>query len=166
MIGGLVKEEKNALKNIILAVILVAITIVGTTDFNAFKGNEEYRIVNMEKTKELFNTFDQDTILICNFDHVQGLVAYYLNSRNTVLLYGSEPEELVSEMIPGLSSLEDPIDICNYIDAGKKVYFLGSFNSREQILEDWNKEYGITSVNHGSFLMERYWFDVFELSIQ
>ena len=81
-----------------------------------------------------------------------------------VYLYEAEPEALIKETVPGLETIDDPIDIANYLDAGKEVLFLGSFNSREDILREWNEQYQITSVNEGSYLMERYWFDVFKLS--
>ena len=68
-------------------------------------------------------------------------------------------------MLTGLYTLEDSVDVENYLLSGKKVWFLGSFNSREVILDEWNQDYGIKSDNLGSYLMERYWFDVFELKL-
>jgi hypothetical protein len=147
-------------------VLSALILIVGCVDYNHFVGNEEYRTVNMEKTIELFDSLSSDTIIISNFDQVQGLLSYYLNKGDEefkVYLYQEEPEVLIKETVPGLETIDDPIDIANYLEAGKKVLFLGSFNSREDILADWNEEYGITSENQGSYLMERYWFDVFRL---
>ena len=55
-------------------------------------------------------------------------------------------------------------DLLTIQPAGKDVLFLGSFNAREVILQEWNDEYSITSENEGSYLMERYWFDVFRRS--
>ncbi len=148
----------------ILMAFLVA--VVGIVDYRAFIGNEEYRKVNMKETLALFEGISSDTIIISNFDQVQGLLAYYLgkyDSKHKVYLYGAEPEQLMKEMIEGLGTIEDPVDIANYLDAGKTVLFLGSFNSREVILGEWNDAYGITYENEGSYLMERYWFDVFRL---
>ncbi len=148
------------------AVMTVLLAVVGAVDYRAFVGNEEYRTVNMEKTLSLFDGISSDTIIISNFDQVQGLLGYYFEKIGdyNIYLYGAEPEPLISEMVPGLRSIEDPIDISNYLDAGKTVLFLGSFNSREVILSEWEEAFGITSENEGSFLMERYWFDVFRLS--
>lgn len=167
-------------KAVSVAAILLGITmlVVGVVDFRAFIGNEKYRIVNMTKTLELFDSIDEDTIIISNFEHVQALLSYYLNEKGdagaydkgsmvpySIYLYKAEAEPLIDETVPGLCSLEDSVDIYNYLKAGKKVLFLGSFNSREVLLEEWNKDYGITSENKGSYLMERYWFDVFELEL-
>ena len=144
----------------------IIILVTGIVDFRTFIGNEKYRMVNMEKTNELFKTIDSDTIIISNFNHVHGLLAYYLN-RDTedyrVFLYQEEPEPLIKEMVPGLETIDDPVDISNYLEGGKKVLFLGSFNSREELARQWEEEFGIKNENQGSYLMERYWFDVFAL---
>ncbi len=162
------KREKGQLTGKIAGVLLaVLMIIVGAVDYKAFIGNEEYRMVNIEKTLGMLDSINSDTIVISNFEHVQGLLSYYLNKKEgnyKVYLYQAEPEALIKETVPGLETIEDPIDIANYLDAGKEVLFLGSFNSREDILKDWNEQYKITSENEGSYLMERYWFDVFRLS--
>ncbi len=171
-IGQMLSDANT--KKIIKAVyctLMVLIVIVGCVDFKGFIGNEEYRQVNMEKTLELFSQIDDDTIIISNFDQVQALLAYYLNSGKysdneyKIYLYYSEPETLIDEMLTGLYTIEDSVDVENYLLSGKKVWFLGSFNSREVILDEWNQDYGIKSDNLGSYLMERYWFDVFELKL-
>ncbi len=146
--------------------LALLILVTGIIDFNCFVGNEKYRQVNMEKTSELFDSIRSDTIIISNFTHVQGLLGYYLNRDSEdyrVLLYQEEPEALIKEMVPGLETIDDPVDIANYLDGGKKVLFLGSFNSREELVKQWEDEYGIKNENQGSYLMERYWFDVFAL---
>ena len=162
------KREKGHLFGKAAGVMLsVIVIIVGAVDFKVFIGNEEYRMVNIEKTLDELHSISSDTIIISNFEHVQGLLSYYLNKGDEqykVYLYCSEPETLIKETVPGLETIEDPIDIANYLDAGKKVLFLGSFNAREVILQEWKDEYSITSENEGSYLMERYWFDVFRLS--
>lgn len=146
--------------------LAILILFTGIVDFRTFIGNENYRTVNMEKTKELFDTIGSDTIIISNFNHVQGLLSYYLNREaedHRVFLYQEEPEPLIKEMVPGLETIDDPVDIANYLEGGKKVLFLGSFNSREELVKQWEEEFGIKNENQGSYLMERYWFDVFAL---
>jgi hypothetical protein len=164
------KATTGKMINISYCILGMLIAIVGCVDFKGFIGNEEYRQVNMEKTLELFSEIDSDTLVISNFDHVQALLAYYLNEdvsedEHKIYLYYGQPEALVDEMLTGLYTIEDSVDVENYLLSGKRVLFLGSFNSREAILDEWNKEYGITYENLGSYLMERYWFDVFELSL-
>jgi hypothetical protein len=151
---------------VIGAAVLALIVIVGITDYKTFIWNENYRKTEMEKTLALFEEIDPDTVIISNFNQVQGLLGYYLNRYENlyrIYLYQEEPEELIKEMVPGLESLYDPVDIQNYLEGGKKVLFLGSFNSREDILLDWKDEMGIESDDLGKFLMERYWFEDFRL---
>ncbi len=169
-IEALLEGEKAALlqrcASVAGAMLAALIMITGIIDFRAFIGNEEYRQVNMEKTLSLFEEISPDTVIISNFNHVQGLLSYYLNRDSgdyKIYLYQEEPEALIGDMVPGLETIDDPVDIANYLDGGKKVLFLGSFNSREVLLKEWEDEFGIKSDNQGSFLMERYWFDVFKL---
>ena len=146
--------------------LLLLILVTGIVDYKSFIGNEKYRIVNMEKTLSLFEDISPDTVIISNFTHVQGLLSYYLNRDSEdykVHLYQEEPEPLIKEMVPGLETIDDPVDIANYLEGGKKVLFLGSFNSREELVRQWGEEFGIKNENQGSYLMERYWFDVFAL---
>ncbi len=164
-------EDKVTLKRSIPGILSLAtvllVLIVGIQDYKTFIGNEKYRKVKMEETTGLLESIDSDTIIISNFNQVQSLLSYYLNRDSDeiyrVRLYQEEPEPLMKEMIPGLESLYDPIDIKNYLGNGKKVIFFGSFNSREDIVSDWQIGLGITNENQGSYLMERYWIDEFVL---
>ncbi len=164
-------KRSNILLQAVACVMTLFIAIVGCVDYKTFVGNEEYRKVQMDNTIKLFGELDSDTVIISNFNHVQALLSYYLNSGDyadpeySIYLYYAEPEALIYETVPGLYSIEDSIDVKNLLEGDRKVLFLGSFNSREAILEEWNSDYGITYENKGSYLMERYWFDVFELSL-
>ncbi|MCR5671196.1 MAG: hypothetical protein K6G10_09335 [Butyrivibrio sp.] len=158
--------KKQLVPGILTFAMILMMLVTGIQDYKVFRGNEEYRKVQLANMYEYFDTIDPDTIVISNFDQAQALLSYYLNrgeKEMDVYLYGASPEALMSEMLPTLKTIEDPVDIHNYLVSGKDVLFLGSFNSREDILLDWNEMYGITSKNEGSYLMERYWFDAFRL---
>ncbi len=155
-----------------LVVVMAAISV---RDFWAFRGNELYKCVNMVKTAELFDDLRStyDTVIISNFDQVDALLAFYLNENASVgdeaipvPLYGAEPEMLIQKLVPGVGTIETGADVRKLLEDGRKVLFLGSFNSREDIVKDWEDTEGIKNTNAGSFLMERYWFDVFELSLK
>lgn len=160
------REKKNVFGLALGAALMSLVVVIGAVDFRAFIGNEEYRIVNMKNTLSLFEDISSDTIIISNFNQVQALLSYYLNRDEEgfdVYLYQEEPEPLINETVPGLKTIDDPVDIANYLGNGKEVLFLGSFNSREDILDEWKTDMGISGENEGSYLMERYWFDVFRL---
>lgn len=174
----------RAISRYLAAALVAVMVVVGIRDYWAFRGNELYRKVNMTKTQELFRTLHlrDDLVIICNFDHVEGLTAYYMNDFKgytaidflgkeinlfgvPVKLYGSEPEPLIKEMVEGTGSIEDGAAIKKYLENGETVLFFGSFNSREDLVKEWLDTYGIKNENKGSYLLERYWFDVYELHL-
>ena len=53
-------------------------------------------------------------------------------------------------------------DVKELVASNADVYFLGSFNSREEIVEHW-KELGISSDLLGEALVERYWINFYRL---
>jgi hypothetical protein len=162
-------SEKKSSKVIFSAAgiaLLILVLIVGYVDYKTFIWNENYRKTEMEKTLSLFEETDPDTVIISNFGHVQALLSYYLNRDSDeykIYLYQEEPEPIINETLPGLLSIYDPVDISNMLEGGKKVHFFGSFNSREDILADWNEQLDLRSDDLGSFLMERYWFEDFRI---
>ncbi|WP_408071906.1 hypothetical protein [Butyrivibrio sp. JL13D10] len=157
--------------------LLSALMIVfGIRDFWAFRGNELYKRVNMEKVVELLSDDYENTVIICNFDQVSALSLYYFNEMSDitlengkaaqvpVYLYGAMTDAYLETIIPGIGVIDKPADVRQLINSGKRVLFLGSFNSREDIVREWKETEGIDNENTGSYLLERYWIDVFELS--
>jgi hypothetical protein len=77
------------------------------------------------------------------------------------VLYGGEPETLIARLLPECVGMPDISQIKELVE-NNDVYFLGSFNSREDLLKEW-EQYGITYTEDGSYLLERYWFNVYHL---
>jgi len=46
---------------------------------------------------------------------------------------------------------------------GRSLWFIGSFNSRDDIVAQWRKA-GLDVEEKGSFLLERYWFNLYKIS--
>jgi hypothetical protein len=160
------RSPVSCLKELAGPLLLALVVLVGVVDYKAFIWNENYRAEQMDRTLEFLDALSPDTVLISNFDQVQALLSYYLNRNDgnySIYLYQEEPEALIFEMVPGLLSLYDPIDIGNMLEGGKEVLFLGSFNSREDLLKQWHEDSGVNSSDLGSYLMERYWFEDFKL---
>ena len=155
------------IRNVIMFAMLMVVVFVGIYSFHSFAGNEKYKHVQMAKTDKLFDSIEPGTRIVCNFNHVQALSAYMLDgSDNKIFLLDGAPEELISEMLPSAEPLEDEAEIRTWLRQGGKVLFLGSFNSRDDVLTNLKEKYGISSKDTGSFMAERYWFDVYELSLQ
>ena len=149
-------------KGITAAICLFAV-IVGLRDYRAFMGEEEYKILHMKDTMAALNEIGAEDILICNFDQVQMVAGYYIDN-DSYLWYG-QPETLVQEICGQKASLnEDTGQIKEWIAQGRQVRFVGSFNSREDIVEAWRLE-GLNVEETGSYLLERYWFNLYELSV-
>ncbi|WP_155994859.1 hypothetical protein [Butyrivibrio sp. WCE2006] len=157
--------------------LLGLMTVFCVRDFWAFRGNELYKRVNMVETQKVWDAIDENTVLICNFDQVAALSWYYSNGMTDVInvdkdqlpahvyLYGGTTDVVLENMFSGISMIYEPSEVAELVENEDRVLFLGSFNSREDILKDWKEKAGIDCVNNGSFMNERYWFDVFELSL-
>ena len=96
---------------------------------------------------------------------MQALVSYTRGTGEDIYLYGSEPEEMISKVMTGLETVTDASEIRSWLEAGDQVIFLGSFNSRQDILNQWKESDGIISEDEGSCMYERYWFDIFSLKL-
>lgn len=148
--------------------VLLLLAVTGLRNYRAFYGEEMWKRVQMAEAKEGLSQIKEGDIVICNFDQTQAVVSYYL-SNDTYLWYG-EPEALIREMYPenhGLveGEFSDEAGILNIkklMSEGKKVWFLGSGNARDEIIEKWNPA-GIEAEELGSVMVERYWFNIYAL---
>ena len=156
-------EVRSPVFRVIGAVACIFVFLTGLKDYRSFLGEEKYKASLMEETVAALDGIGEDDILIFNFDQIQMVTGYYINN-DSYLWYG-EPEKLIQEICSEKESLnEDMNQIREWLLAGEKVWFLGSFNSREDILALWRQE-GIVSKEQGSYLLERYWFNLYELSL-
>ena len=141
--------------------LLVPFLLAGHSNMQGFYGEEHKKIVAMEATQSFLSDFPEDAVVLCNFDHVQAVTACFLKDSNVIYLYGSNPEELITELLPQCRGLEDITELPQLVQE-KDVYFFGSFNSREDLLKEWETE-GIAYTEEGTFLLERYYFNVYHL---
>ena len=115
----------------------------------------------MEVTKDLLDELPQDAVVLCNFDHVQAVSAYYFPEDRPVYLYGWETEDLIMKLLPNCRHVEDVTELKELMES-EDVYFFGSFNSRDDLLAEWMNE-GIQYTEEGTYLLERYYFNVYHL---
>ena len=141
--------------------LLVPFLLAGHSNMQGFYGEEHKKIVAMEATQSFLSDFPEDAVVLCNFDHVQAVTACYLKDSNEIYLYGSNPEGLIAELLPQCRGLEDITELPQLVQE-EDVYFFGSFNSREDLLKEWETE-GITYTEEGTYLLERYYFNVYHL---
>jgi len=146
-------------RELIMLLVLVPFLLAGRTNMDGFWAEESKKLTNMELTDTFLENFPEDAVVLCNFNHVQALMAYYLD--NEVVLYGGEPETLIARLLPNCVGMAEITEIETLV-AEQDVYFLGSFNAREELLKEW-EQYGITYTEDGTYLLERYWFNVYHL---
>ena len=141
--------------------LFVPFLLSGYSNMQGFYGEENKKIVEMKATQSFLADFPKDAVVLCNFNHVQAVTACYLKDSNEIWLYGSNPEDLIAELLPQCRGLEDTTELSQLVKE-RNVYFFGSFNSREELLKEWETE-GIAYTEEGTYLLERYYFNVYHL---
>lgn len=150
-------------------VLTVLIVVVGLRDYRAFMGEEEYKIRLMAETEEALAQIGPQDSVLYNFDQVQAVTGYYLPETTTRFLWCAEGEKLIQEITSPCGTVEEVEEIREMLDTAREdgqkrcVWFIGSFNSREDIVAKW-REAGLDVEEKGSFLLERYWFNLYKIS--
>ncbi len=153
--------------------ITILVVVIGLRDYRAFLGEEEYKIRLMAETETALAMIGPQDSVLYNFDQVQAVTGYYLPATTERFLWQAEGEKLIQEITSPCGTAADVGEIREMIGkkqekqslAGddKSVWFIGSFNSREDIVQDWRKA-GLEVEEKGSFLLERYWFNLYKIS--
>lgn len=154
------KEKTGMFYQMILCVCTILITIVGIRDYRAFLGEEEYKAVLMKETELAISDIAQEDIILYNFDQLQAVMGYYLEQDN--YLWNNDPEPLVLEIFGNKGSVFHTEQIQKWLEDGRTVWFFGSFNSREDLRAEWEKD-GILTEEKGSYMLERYWFNIYSV---
>lgn len=149
-----------------LILIGIIVFVIGAKlNMNGFVYEENYKLKEIERTTAALSQIPEDSIIITNFDQVTTIADYYLNNKD-IYLYEGETDNAVAAMFDRDNQLlkDEELEekVAEWKENGHSIYFFGSFNSREEILRDWN-ERGISSEELHSVLLERYWFNIYKL---
>ena len=158
-------------KKIVFFPVFFLLLLVGLRNYRAFYGEEMWKKVRMAQVQEAFSQIGREDALVFNFDQAQAVVSFYLPNE-TYLWYG-EPEELITEMYPqnhplveGEFSDEAGFEaLKGLLGEYERVWFLGSGNARDEIIEKWGKT-GIEAQEQDSVMLERYWFNLYQLEMK
>ena len=163
-----VSTRNYILSSVALVCIIIPVIMTGHHHLNGFYYEEHMKVQHMPETYEALKNIKSDSVVITNFDQVTFLMDYYLPKRDVsydIYLYELDTDPIV-QLIVGknqfLSEKDAPAVIKKALNEGKSAYFIGSFNSREDILNSWREE-GITKEEEASVLLERYWFNIYKL---
>ena len=154
---------KDRYRRCLGAAVLVLVLIIGIRDYRAFMGEEEYKILLMEQTEEALSSIAPEDIVIYNFDQVQAVTSFYMDKEMQSVLWCGTPETLIQDIIRPYDTVEETAQIKAWCERGRNVWFIGSFNSREEIVKLWEAD-GLQVEEVGSYFLERYWFNLYRVS--
>lgn len=167
----LITDLKNIkfCQRFIMIPVMGLLVVLGIRNYRTFYGEEMWKKLQMEDAVEALAQIDEKDVVVFNFDQTQAVVSYYL-SKDSYLWYG-EPEALIQEMYPGVHALVDGefadeagiSRLQELLKENGKIWFLGSGNAREEILEKWENA-GIKSEETASVMIERYWFNIYRIT--
>lgn len=155
---------RNRMKRALLLGVITGIVIIGLRDYRAFMGEEEYKILLMKETEEALSSIAPEDVVLYNFDQLQAVTAYYLPEEIDSYLWCGMPETLIQDIIRPFGTVEETDALLSWCEKGRTVWFLGSFNSRDDIVKEWEAD-GLRIEETGSYLLERYWFNLYKISI-
>lgn len=165
-------KRRGSLKNWgrgFVYVFLILVVSVGLRDYRAFMGEEEFKIVMMRETQTALSLIGPEDTVLYNFDQMQAVTGYYLPETVQRLLWRIQGEKLIQEITSPCGYAEDVEELRQMLEKMqgeekiKNLWFIGSFNSRDEIVEEW-REAGLEVEKIGSFLLERYWFNLYRIS--
>ena len=140
---------------------ILAITLyIGFMNVKGVFWEENHKLMQMKETRKGLTAIQEDDVLIFNFNHVQATVGYYKNNESYLLYQEAEP--LIQEIYREYGVIQEVEEIKALLRQGKKVWFLGSFVSREDIVSEWEQQ-GLKVREIGSYLLERYWFNLYSV---
>lgn len=152
-------------KSIIAIVLIIPFLYGGHYTYGSFNYEENQKIGAIDDTLKALEDVAQngDSIIVTNFDQICTLMDYYMPG-NEIYLYLQNTDRIVSLMYnTDGQELEGP-ELKELIDGNKDIYFIGSFNSRDTLLEEWKDKYDIeSSLVYDSCLLERYYFNIYKL---
>ncbi len=157
-------EGRGGFFKMLSAAALLFVVVVGLRDYRAFMGEEEYKIRLMKETETALSSIAPGDVVIYNFDQVQAVTAYYLPEETDSYLWCGTPETLIQDIIRPFGTVEETDALRKWCEEGRTVWFFGSFNSRDDIVEAWAAE-GLQIEETGSCLLERYWFNLYKISV-
>lgn len=157
-------EGRGGFFKMLPAAALLFVVVVGLRDYRAFMGEEEYKIRLMKETETALSSIAPGDVVIYNFDQVQAVTAYYLPEETDSYLWCGTPETLIQDIIRPFGTVEETDALRKWCEDGRTVWFFGSFNSRDDIVEEWAAK-GLQVEETGSCLLERYWFNLYKISV-
>ena len=143
--------------------LILPFMVGGFLSVRGFYREEHNKAVKMEETQRALQEIPEDAVIVTNFDHVTAVSSYYLT--NDIYLFEADTDPLIPQMLENCKQSCNEEQILEWLNENKTVYFFGSFQSREDLILQWNEK-NITAQEEKSCLMERYWFNIYKLGVK
>lgn len=154
--------ETFAGKKILLWVVVAVFVIGGHYSLSSFEYEETKKPDAMKETVSVLESLPEDSVVITNFDQICTLMDYYLKG-NTVYLYEDTTDPIVQIMYNNDGQSISEAEMADLVLTKQNVFFFGSFNSREELLDEW-KSLGVNNeLYYDSAFIERYYFNIYRL---
>ncbi len=163
-------QSEPQIYRLLSAAVAIGLFISGVRCFDMFRGSEQIRQDGMDRTLDVFSAISDvysEKKIICNFNQIQSLTWYYQDCDS--ILWGETDETLIAE-ICGRSPVvmtTDADELASIIraDGGDSFIYYGSFNARDEIIAEWKSRGFKCRLLYDSVLLERYYFNVYEIRI-
>lgn len=158
--------SEKAVNKPLLVLLFIPMLLVCGLNMKGLSDEEGNKLAQMQLAAPALEEIPEGSIIITNFDHVCAVTSFYRPDCQ-VYLYEAEIDPLLKDMMGNITDNIDESKVKSLVKDenatdSQNVYFFGSFNSREEIVDNWAKK-GITSSLSGSFLIERYWINIYKL---
>lgn len=149
-------------RKVCLGLIIAVFVVGGHYSLSSFTYSENIKPTKMEEAAGVLADIPEDAVIVTNFDQVCTLMDYYL-PKHMIYLYEDTTDPIVGLMYNNDGQKISVDELADAVKSKAKVYFFGSFNSREDLLKEW-EDYGIRNVMYfDSAMIERYYFNIYEL---
>ena len=157
-------QEKGKQKRYLQILTMLLLIGVGLVDYRSFAQGELMKKEQMERTLQALDSLGEDSVVLFNFDQMQAVAGYYMGRETW--LYGDEPEMLIAEMFPEAKPGGDAQWVKGLLEEGRTVWFAGSNLARESVLAEWAELGIVPAETVDSLLLERYWFNLYRLTLE
>lgn len=143
-------------------VLILPLVWIGYYSVNVFNIEESSKLEKIDYALESLNSLPDDSVIIANFDQIAVLMDYYLPDKDIYVYEGSvDASAALMYDNDGQSLMETELD--SVVSTHNNVYLFGSFNSREELLEEYKIKGIDNELVFDSCMIERYYFNVYKL---
>lgn len=154
---GVNKERRVAIRMLIVCAFIAVCAL----NMKGYCLEEQKKTDQAGIAGEALARIPNGSVIVTNFDHVTAVMGERMRN-DRVILYDNEIDRLIPMMYGNVSDGLTDDELKELLDAGERVYFFGSFNSREDIVDHWS-ELKISSELTDSIMVERYWINIYRL---